>query len=398
MSVDVDKKIKAIERAKTWREIRREKGLCPKHSTRLASLARCFACRPDNPLTAPKTGDKLKECFLCATCGRCYHEGSIYHHINARKRRGIQPGPRGSLLNFDKRDPNDPDRVLSLCGECRKEKGGEWEYRKYFKWRGLCPSHVAEARRRGGDVFCPHNGATVHLSERVPEPGQRKRLIRIKFTCGNPDKPTHKGITFKSSALDKGGKPRLEWQGRCSECLGEAGAPTKITDDREVTGAVVYLSQEKNGLVPVFYKNCQHRLELTREKALRYLYEPPRKGYCQTCFKDPNALRRRLMELVLLEAGGSKNLRPDQPAVDAIAAVWARVREATLPFEKRLKLVTGIEIAKEMHLGTPGSGSSADQVREKLTNWGVRDKYKGPGQWLPKYVKDTVLELEQTRV
>ena len=142
----ISRVLRARERANDWRAVRLEKGLCLKHAMSLTALPHRHVCRPDSPLRSPKTGDRLKKCFRCSGCGRCFHEGSVYHHISARKRRGIQEGPRGSLFNYDKPHPKHHGKFLSLCGECRKEKRGEWRYRNVSTWSGRCDFHRPLAR------------------------------------------------------------------------------------------------------------------------------------------------------------------------------------------------------------------------------------------------------------
>jgi hypothetical protein len=297
MDTAVDRKSKSREQSRKWRAALIAKGLCYKHNVRPDHIPHCHACQPDKPLRSPKVGEEIKVCLRCAQCGNIYHAGGRYHYHPPRERKyhGIQPGPNNSLFNFDK---GEDGKFPAICGACRTEGREEWKPRKP-DWGGLCRPHFNQAKRKSGDVFCRHNGATVHLTDRVPEPGQRQRLIRVKFTCGNPDKPTHEGITFKSTALDKGGKPRLEWQGRCSECLSELPGRDKITESREIDKATIDFSREKDDQVPIFHHTCKEEDWMDRERAMQYLYDQPKRGrgLCSKCRNDPVKFAERIAEL-----------------------------------------------------------------------------------------------------
>src|ERR1700742_4961353 len=165
MSSAVNRNIEAKERAATWRAAKPEDCLCPKHGTPLTPLSRWFVCGPDELLPSPETGDKIKECYRCQGCGKCYHEVSIYHPISDRKLRGIRPGPKNSLFNFDERKPSDREKALSLCGECRMEDGcDDWtkgRYRNWLTWPGLCRRHEAMERRLNKDEHIGEKGRGI---------------------------------------------------------------------------------------------------------------------------------------------------------------------------------------------------------------------------------------------
>lgn len=364
------------------------------HNVRPDHIPHCHACQPDKPLRSPKVGEEIKVCLRCAQCGNIYHAGGRYHYHppRARKNQGIQPGPNNSLINFDKW--NAKGKYFSLYGMCRAEGRDIWQYRSTRNWSGICRTHRPIARQESDDI--PHSsGAVVHRAERFSEDGQRKRMMKVAFTCANRKTGEHKGMAYLSTTKSD------EWQGLCAECLKDRIPPTKLNGDEQIDGAWLLFSEEdEQGRIPILYDVCQHKRFAPRQTALSYRHVGKVSGVCLECRNNPAAFAERRVALALAEAGNEqKNERPDQRAFDAIATVWERVRGyENLTFSRRVKLVTGIEIAREMHLGTAGSASSADQLRDNLERWGIRDKYKGASQWLPRYVKDTIQELEQTRL
>jgi hypothetical protein len=298
MDTALEKKIKARERAREWREDRIGKGLCPKDGTPVSRLKHCYTCRPNEPLRSPKKGDVLKSCCRCDECGKHYHEGTHYNYNppSSRKQHGIKPGPNNSLFNFDERKPGDYNKVLSLCGECRKENLGKWEYRNSTYWSGLCYPHSAKSRMKQGHM--PHpSGAIVHRTERILEAGQRKRPVKVRFTCANREKPPHQGETYLSATK------RDEWQGLCHQCLKDQPPQTKLNEDQKINGALLCFSEEDaQKRVPIFYDVCQHKRLAPRQTALSYRHTGKVSGVCLECRNNPAALAERTQQIV-----GQKN-------------------------------------------------------------------------------------------
>jgi hypothetical protein len=382
-------KLRSRKRSHDWRQVQIDKGLCPKHGKPFSRLERCHGCltwspddsthitSSDKPL--PKAGEKLDFCIKCDRCEKLYHEGSYYFGENPARRRwveehpsGIVEGPQGSLLDYrDTIHSHSGTYVMSLCGECREQSRDDWQYRRLSRWEGLCRPC---ARMKRGNV--PHDsGALLHYSERVLEPGGRKRPLKIKFTCANRESEPHRGEVFVSVAERDG------WEGLCPDCRSRRANPNKITDEKDVEGAILRFQHEDgHGLVPVFFKDCLHELSLPREKVLRYLYEPPKLGRCPNC-KDKDAYRKRIAELALMAAGsngnGQKNVTPKKAGPDKgfNAIITERsIRDALKilgPFAPQEKLAERIGVdARSLREWQRDHNLSYKQLRQQFTETG----------------------------
>jgi len=313
----------ARERARSHRLTRQEKGLCPKHGAPVARLKHCHQCcredlaraAPDVAQHVPQPGDQLRSCFRCEHCDRHYHKGSIYNYQrpeSPRKKRGIQPGPNNSLFNYDKRHPDDYNKVSSLCGECRKEGGGEWRYHNHVTWKGRCSKHRGlgrlETKRWRSDT-----GAIVLPKKRSAERGVRKRPVKVAFICANRKKTIHGrhlGVTYLSQTKSD------EWQGLCTQCQSLVDDPKKIVEDFPIGNVMVLrFSQASKDGVPIEYKVCGHDGSrapaplAARHTALVYRRdcingEPEPRGVCAECVENPAAMPKWMQAT---ESNGQKN-------------------------------------------------------------------------------------------
>lgn len=311
--------------------------------------------------------------------------------IEARKpsNRGTHEGPEGSLINYDKFElVRGGYATLSLCGQCREEGRDDWKYRRGIsKWSGLCRPH---ARMRRGDVRHP-SGAVVHRSERLLEPGWRKRPMKVKFTCANRENGLHKGEVYLSST-EQDGKPRLEWQGLCSECQSLVPVHNKITEDVIRGGVKICFSRADGQGIPVIYSVCQHTRVVPRERASVYNSDPPIRGVCSECIRSPAALAERLAELARQSevssgsgphSGHAKKRsvgRPRRtPETDRqkLATLLSRIHEAVNQFKregKRRGDTTANEVAKNLGIGSQERGGTA--MMQRASEWGLHTDWQ----------------------
>jgi hypothetical protein len=115
--------------------------------------------------------------------------------------------------------------------------------------------------------------------------------------------------------------------------------------------------------------------------------------FCRDCPLHP--------EKMLQAAAGNGNERKisfEQKVERSVETVWEKMRLLSLPYEKRLRLVTGVEIAEAAHIGAPGTATSFDQLRRDLAKHGVRDRYPDVKQWFPRWVRSVVEKIEKTRL
>lgn len=281
------------ERARAYRKRNEEAGLCPNHGTPVAEQKHCHVCRPES-LSAIAPGAKLEACIWCDQCNRYYHAGTYYRHedsyrhLYARKLRGIQEGPNDSLINYDKRSPDGKGKLWSLCGKCRAEghNGPEfWKYRS-SGWSGICARHRPSERMQKDDV--PHpSGAIVHTASRHAEPGARKRLVKVDFTCANHARGEHRGVAYLSQTKTK------NWRGLCPDCQRAAGAPKKRVEDVHVgeigRGVWLRFSREDERHVPMEYEVCGCTKLAKRQTALSLLNAGRTTGVCVEHRNNPAA-------------------------------------------------------------------------------------------------------------
>lgn len=320
--------LRARKRANDWRAVKLEKGLCPKHGMPLTSLTHCYVCRPGSSLRSLKTGDRLKKCFRCVGCGRCFHEGSIYHHISARKLCGIKPGPQNSLFNFDERKPGDPQKVLSLCGECRKEGRGVWRYRSFSGWSGLCDLHADQARRLSQDEHIGEQGRGITIFWSKADMNE----VPAEYNeCGC------KILMPRSTAINYRNVPPIT--GRCIDH--QPTPPHKKDEDKyigeEGRGVWLRFSQEdEQGRVLIEYEVCGSACSryAPRQTALAYLHacevQGRRiRGMCAEHVKNPAALLER-QKVELASGNGQKNVGAEKRSVGAPKGTNAVITEETL--------------------------------------------------------------------
>lgn len=310
MSSVVDRKAVARGRAKNWREARLANGDCPKHNNSFSRLPCCHGCfsqfsanpvhsvSSDHNTLSPKVGEILDACFQCEQCRRLYHKGSRYFGENPRRRRwnkerprGIQPGPEGSLINYDESESGDSGRFLSLCGWCRNEGTDEWQYRRVSGWSGICDRHRPLARMQSEPWQHPVCTAWVFPSPeyRHAEAGPRNRRMKVEFICLNQEKGEHRGITYLSQTK------RDSWRGLCSACQSLFPVHNKITED-VIRGGVKlgFKSPDEQGRILVTYLTCKDTRWVSREKAATLNTIPPKQGICSECRNDSVRLTERL--------------------------------------------------------------------------------------------------------
>jgi hypothetical protein len=375
----------------------------------------------------------------------------------ATRIRGLREGPRGSVINFDDREPGNLRRVAVKCGgPC-----GRWfRWRKYTEWPGRCPDCSLGERRERWQARREQRAA-----ERAANPPQRRQLepvVRLPEFDNtierDPDRPTYgwvrcpvcqdrryvhiptgkkrqsftgrcrrhqpargqrRGVLLHPTGTEIffderepgnyqkvaakchgcGGKKfvwvhelrREAWSGLCHDCIKQRRPYNRRAEDLLLpSGSIVHFSEsvtEKYEKVPITCGLCGERWYPRRWHALKSVRDPDWSGYCPECRHRPARGFARLMKRAQQD-------NPEQRAVRAVEAVWGNVRALSLPFEKRLRLVTGIEIAKALALGAPDTDASFDQLRKQLERAGVKDRFSNVKQWFPAWVKSVVVRLE----
>jgi hypothetical protein len=112
-------------------------------------------------------------------------------------------------------------------------------------------------------------------------------------------------------------------------------------------------------------------------------------GFCPDrfgCYKAQHA-----------QAAGSAGQSFEEKVIEAIESLWARVQLLNISYEKRLRLVGEIEIATELNIGAKGSPTSGDQLRRKLRDEGIKDRFPGEKQWCRAFIRSVIEELSKTR-
>jgi hypothetical protein len=384
MTTALDRKAIARERSKKWRESRIEKGLCYKHNVLPGRIPHCYVCRPNEPLRSPAVGEEIKVCLRCDRCGNIYHAGGRYnyHPLRLRKNYGIKEGPNGSLINYDKRKLEDECKAFSICGECRIEDGcDDWtkgKYRNFSGWSGICRIHAMRARMRKGDV--PHpSGAVVHRSQRILEPGWRKRPVKVKFTCANRKPHPHQSETYLSQTEYADGKPRIEWRGLCSDCQSIFPIHNKITEDVVKGGVKLgFKEPDEQGRVLVTYLICKDTRWVSRERAASLNTDPPKIGICPECRRNPARLIERSTEPAVDERKdvNAEKKRPGPEKGFNAKITEEKIREAYkvlgryVPQEKLAEEI-GVD-ARSLREWHRERGLSYKQMRQQFTETGGR--------------------------
>lgn len=190
----------------------------------------------------------------------------------------------------------------------------------------------------------------------------------------------------------------LSWYGLCSDCIRGGKIPKKLTGKEKLdSGAIV----DWDRIDP---NNPRHRMVACpnfprcgneTSKRIDAGNKNSQPFYCRPCFIEYRRSRLAAAWGAQSEIEEKKG-GAEREAVAAIETVWRRVRSLDQSLEKRLKLVTGVEVATELRLGEAHSEKGADQLRKKLAKDGVPAKFPNAKRWFPAFVKRVVERLEAT--
>lgn len=301
-------------------------------------------------------------------------------------------------------------RDAGLCVWCGEPRGGNGT-------ETLCRLHadaiVANDREQDERLFnaglCPQHKEPMHLLENCPACLYEESAL------------TASEFSFVGLLPEPSSGDRLEACAGCKKCrrifhkdhlsrLPHFPSDLQLRDEHvgeEGRGMWLrFSSEDEQERVEIEYEACSLpddicRRLATRKVALDFLRRHRAGEKLAGACKDHTQDRARLSEA--LTARLRQQLVPDEDrqferdVEDAIKIEWEGVRALNLPFEKRCRLVIGVNIASRLRLGAPGSETAFDQLRRKLRDMNINQRFPGKKQWFPAYVRSVIGRIEQTR-
>jgi hypothetical protein len=218
----------------------------------------------------------------------------------ATRNRGVRQGPRGSLINFDDRDPNNHRRVAVKCGgPC-----GQWfRWRKYPEWPGRCPDCSLVERRERGLARREQRGLA-----RAANPPQRRKLepiVRLPESDivieRDPARPTYGWVRCpvcqeRRRVHIPTGKKRQSFTGRCRRHQPARGQRRGVL--LHTTGTEIFFDEREPGN----YQKVAARCHGCGEKKFVWIHELRREtwsGLCHDCIKQRRPYNRLDEDLTL---------------------------------------------------------------------------------------------------
>jgi hypothetical protein len=337
----------------------------------------------------------------------------------------------GTIVDYDKRDPEDKTKVLVLCGRCLQL--GLKPPKKY----SLTPYHGIPEGWRG---YCNHHKRVKHVGKRFLAHGVidfDDRIIdeprKIAITCSDCGRKRY--VDAVSFYLQKRGN--CVFTGRCQECMTRYRKGRLKDGEREplilFSGCIVYFKERdpKNSKnVMVYCTWCETKHPVRFDSGLldrnwtgfarEHWKEPQFLLYFYT-FIEPIVFQRRhgffgqplppLPHEVNWQAlngnqesnGGQKRkeerkqvnqarIAADMAKIeDAILAEWGKVKTATgLTFDEKIKLITQRAVAVRVEPQGIDPKLCEDRVRSRLRTRGISKQFKNGDDWWHEYVKSVI--------
>lgn len=305
-----------------------------------------------------------------ALCRECIREDPPW------KRTGELLLPKGTNILFDLRENGEPRRIGLQCRGCFK-RTGEVKYvdtsnlYRYIKGRLVCVLAMV---------------GVAHAEDKTAWCRLWPALDRLYF-----------------------------WDELCSDCVTDRGSLSKHTHDKvskkSLTVTMFSLEDKETEMVPIVSELCKCLRWAPRDSAMNNwdIYE----AICPYHQRRPRALAERLAFLGPPEnwdSNGHKNGRARKPsgrprddrarqllaAVNVVAALWQRVRNYNhLPFEKRLGLITQIDLAEGLGIVGQDDKTKRTQVAQRLKTCSVNNMFPGAKSWFQSFVKTVAEEIER---
>jgi hypothetical protein len=153
----------------------------------------------------------------------------------------------------------------------------------------------------------------------------------------------------------------------------------------------------------ILYAVCQHTREVDREVAIQRWDKYT--DTCSECLRDRSSLVERLTELAILDTAGRIGQKNDistaksealLKAINAVASLWKVVRNNPRPFDKKLLLITQLDLAPELGIHGQDDKTKRTQVAAWLKKGcDLNSMFSDSHSWYRCFVQTVVEEIER---
>jgi hypothetical protein len=192
------------------------------------------------------------------------------------------------------------------------------------------------------------------------------------------------------------------WDELCSDCASARGSLLKFTGRvASSSGTATYFNDEEDGKVLVVYEDlkdgCGCKRRVNRETAISWC-----RRYPAVCKYHRNHFHEYLELIQARQVTGGEQMvsaartQALHKAINAVTALWKVVRNNPRPFDKRLLLITQLDLAPELGIHGQDDKTKRTQVAAWLKrNCDLDSIFSESPKWFRDFVETVVREIER---